>query len=158
MLEYIGNLVVWWHWMVLGLVLLIVEINSGTFLFLGLGLAAMAVGVVFALWDIPFLYQLLLWAGGSVFAVFVWAKWYKNPLVSTAGQSNDGLDAEGIVIHPITPHHRGKVRFDLPVLGDSVWEATARDHLDTGRRVRIVDIHGQIMQVEAIDKTQQQGE
>jgi len=150
MLEYIGDMVVWWHWVVLGLVLLIVELNTGTFLFLGLGMAAMAVGMVASIWDIPFLYQILLWAAGSVLAVFVWVKWYKNTEVSTAGQSNDGWDAQGIVTSTITSSQRGKVTFDLPVLGDTVWDAASSETLEVGTRVRIVDVHGQIMQVKAL--------
>jgi len=150
MLELIGSLIVWWHWVVLGLVLLIVELNTGTFLFFGLGVAAMAVGVINAVWDVPFLYQILLWAAGSVLAVFIWAKWYKSSTVSTAGQSNDGWDAEGMVTSEITSSRRGKVTFDIPVLGDTVWDAAASETLSEGRRIRIVDIHGQIMQVEAV--------
>ena len=150
MLEYLGSLIVWWHWVVLGLVLFIVELNSGTFLFFGLGVAAMAVGAIDALWDVPFLYQILLWAVGSVLAVFVWAKWFKSPAVSTAGQSNDGWDAEGVVTTEITSSRRGKVTFDLPVLGDTVWDAAASETLPVGRRVRIVDVRGQIIQVEAV--------
>ena len=150
MLELIGSLIVWWHWVVLGLVLLIVELNTGTFLFFGLGVAAMAVGVINAVWDVPFLYQILLWAAGSVLAVFVWTKWYKGSVVSTAGQSNDGWDAQGVVTLEITSSRRGKVTFDIPVLGDTVWDAAASETLSEGRRIRIVDIHGQIMQVEAV--------
>ena len=150
MLELIGSLIVWWHWVVVGLILLIVELNTGTFLFFGLGVAAMAVGVIDAVWEVPFLYQILLWAAGSVLAVFIWTKWYKSSAASTAGQSNDGWDAEGVVTTEITSSRRGKVMFDLPVLGDTVWDAAASETIPLGRRVRIGDVRGQIIQVEAV--------
>ncbi|SFV55462.1 Putative activity regulator of membrane protease YbbK [hydrothermal vent metagenome] len=35
----------WWHWILLGIILLIIEINIGTFFILGLGLSAIFVGV-----------------------------------------------------------------------------------------------------------------
>jgi len=37
MLAVLNETIVWWHWIVIGLVLLILEMNTGTFVMLGLG-------------------------------------------------------------------------------------------------------------------------
>ncbi len=150
MLVYLSAHIVWWHWIVLGLLLLIVELNVGTFLFLGLGLAAAIVGAVDYVWNIPFLYELLVWILLSIVALIGWVKWYKDPTISTTGQSSHGLDTEGVVLSEIAPHRRGKVTFDAPVLGNTVWHATAEKVLPKGTRVRIVDVNGQLIQVEKI--------
>jgi len=45
MLELFSN-VLWWHWVVVGLALLAVEMMTGTFILLGLGMAAILVGSI----------------------------------------------------------------------------------------------------------------
>ena len=150
MLIYLSEVVVWWHWVALGLILLIVEMNVGTFLFLGLGLAAAVVGGVDYAMDLSFLQALLLWIVLSVAALAAWVRWFRERTVSTTGQSNHGLDTPGTVTEAIAPHRRGKVIFDTPVLGNTVWHATAAAELPVGTRVRIVEVNGQLIEVEKI--------
>ena len=150
MLIYLSEVVVWWHWVVLGLILLIVEMNVGTFLFLGLGLAAAVVGGVDYTMDLSFLQALLLWIVLSVAALAAWVRWFRERTVSTTGQSNHGLDTPGTVTEAIAPHRRGKVIFDTPVLGNTVWHATSAAELPEGTRVHIVEVNGQLIEVEKI--------
>ena len=148
MLLYLSDVIVWWHWIVLGLVLLIVEMNSGTFLFLGLGIAAALVGVADYLLGIRFLYEVLLWIVLSVLAVAAWVRWFRGTTASTTGQSRHGFDTQGVVTAEIHPHRRGKVTFDAPVLGNTVWHATADEALPAGTRVRIAEVNGQLIKVQ----------
>ena len=150
MLIYLSEVVVWWHWVALGLILLIVEMNVGTFLFLGLGLAAAVVGGVDYAMDLSFLQALLLWIVLSVAALAAWVRWFRERTVSTTGQSNHGLDTPGTVTEAIASHRRGKVIFDTPVLGNTLWHATAAAELPEGTRVRIVEVNGQLIEVEKI--------
>ncbi len=150
MLIYLSEVVAWWHWVALGLILLIVEMNVGTFLFLGLGLAAAAVGGVDYAMDLSFLHALLLWIVLSVATLAAWVRWFRERTVSTTGQSNHGLDTPGTVTKAIAPHRRGTVIFDTPVLGNTVWHATAAAELSEGTRVRIVEVNGQLIEVEKI--------
>jgi len=150
MLVYLSDVIVWWHWIVLGLVLLIVEMNSGTFLFLGLGVAAALVGVADYGFDMTFLYELLLWIALSVLALAAWVRWFKERTASTTGQSRHGFDTQGVVTVEIFPHRRGKVTFDSPVLGNTVWHATADETLPEGTRVCIAEVNGQLIKVTKI--------
>jgi membrane protein implicated in regulation of membrane protease activity len=50
----------------------------------------------------------------------------------------------------IQPHSRGKVKFDTPVLGNTHWHATSKIDIDKGTRVKIVQINGQLIEVEPI--------
>jgi membrane protein implicated in regulation of membrane protease activity len=147
LLTLLSETILWWHWIVIGLVLLIIEMNVGTFLFLGLGLAAAMVGVIDYLFHTTFLVELLTWTALSIFALAAWVKWFKEPAISTTGQSDHGLDVEGTVSVAIEPHRRGKVIFDSPVLGNSVWHASSDVSAAKGARVRIVEVNGQLIEV-----------
>ena len=150
MITLLSETVVWWHWVVLGIVLLILEMNSGTFIMLGLGVAAVFVGVVDLVGDTSFTLELGIWMILSVLSIAAWFKWVKEPTVSHTGQSNYRLDTLGTVTQQIEPHQRGKVVFDTPVLGNSTWHATAKESIGTGMRVKIVDVNGQLIEVQKV--------
>ncbi len=157
MLELLNNNLLWWHWVVAGLILLAAEMMTGTFLLLGLGVAAIAVGMIDLLADVSFTVELLLWLIFSLTVLVVWFKWFRTRPVSRSGQSNYRLDTPGTVLEPISPHQRGKVRFDTPVLGNSTWHATARRPIPAGTRVRIVQVTGQLIEVEPLQEEQHHG-
>jgi len=150
MLALLSENILWWHWIVGGLLLLIIEMNVGTFIFLGLGLAAVTVGVVDLLLETAFTTEILLWILLSVIALLAWKKWFKEETISTIGQSKHSFDTLGTVTEEIRSHERGKVLFDTPVLGNRTWHATANKTLKKGTRVSIAEINGQIMEVTAI--------
>jgi len=150
MIVWLNESVVWWHWIVLGIVLLIAEMNSGTFMMLGLGIAAAVVGVVDMLMETSFTTELTIWMILSVLSIAAWFVWVKEPTVSHTGQSNYTLDTLGTVTQPIAPHQRGEVLFDTPVLGNSAWQATSKERIAQGSRVRIVDVNGQLIAVQKV--------
>ena len=146
-MEHLNDIVMWWHWVIVGLVLLLVEVVTMTFLFAGFAIAAFIVAVTMLLVGLPFPMQLALW---SLLAVAVFLKWRSLEARKQApdvGQSDMGLSTKGTVIEPIAPGGKGRVRFDVPVLGNSEWIATADEALEPGTRVRIVDITGQLIKV-----------
>lgn len=153
MIEFLDHYIVWWHWVVLGLVFIISEMATGTFISLGLGLAAVIVGVIELLTGMGIVYQLLLWIILSVAIIAALFKWFKSqPTVSETGQSSYRFDTLGTVTEPIRPHHRGKVTFDAPVLGNTVWHATSSHDLPGGTRVTIVEVNGQLIEVAPIQE------
>jgi len=77
----------------------------------------------------------------------IWFKWFKTKPVIQSGQSNYRLDTSGTVVEDISPHNRGKVTFDTPVLGNSTWHAIAKAEIHKGNRVKIVQINGQLIEV-----------
>lgn len=140
----------WWHWIVLGIILLIIEMNLGTFFMLGLGVAAILVGVIDMLFGTTFNTELFTWILLSLLSIAAWFKCFREPHRTDSGQSNYRLDTLGRVLEEIEPHSRGKVKFDSPVLGNTVWHATAKIRIAKDTRVRIVQINGQLIEVEAV--------
>ena len=148
MISFLTDTVTWWHWVILGLFFIIAEMATGTFITLGFGLAAILVGLIDLLIQTNILIQLLLWILFSVAIITLLFKYFKRqPTVSKTGQSDFGLDTPGTVTAAIAPHHRGKVRFDTPVLGNTLWHATSDTSIQTGERVSIVEVQGQLIKV-----------
>jgi len=146
-LTILSENILWWHWVVIGVVLLIIEMSVGTFLFLGIGLAAAVVGGMDYFFHTTFLVELLTWTGLSIAALAAWVTWFKEPTIATTGQSNHGLDVGGTVSVAIEPHQRGEVLFDTPVLGNTLWHASSEVSVPEGTRVRIVEVNGQLIEV-----------
>lgn len=150
MLAFLNEFVLWWHWIIVGILLLIAEMMVGTFFMLGLGVAAIVTGLIDMLFVTTFSIELLLWIVFSLLAIVAWFRWVKEPRKTDSGQSNYRLDTLGIVQEDIAPHSRGKVTFDTPVLGNTSWHATAKIDIAKGIRVKIVQINGQLIEVEPI--------
>jgi len=146
----LNETVLWWHWIVFGIALLILDMTMGTFFILGLGVAAIIVGVIDTLVDTSFTVELTIWMILSILAIAAWFKWFREPPLTDSGQSNYRLDTLGIVMEDIQPHSRGKVTFDTPVLGNTSWHATAKVDIDKDTRVQIVQINGQLIEVKPI--------
>jgi len=147
MLALLNESIVWWHWIVAGLLLLIIEMNSGTFIFLGLGLAAVIVGVTDLFIETTFTTEVVLWTILSILALIAWKIWFKEQTVSNIGQSNHSFDTQGTVTETIPAHGRGKVSFDTPVLGNTAWHATASKEITKGSRIKVEEVNGQIIEV-----------
>jgi hypothetical protein len=150
MIEYLSINLLWWHWIAFGIALLTLEIFSGTFMMLGLGLAAIIVGVVDVLYPISVAMELTIWMVLSLIAIALWFKYMKDNTVETSGQSNYSLETEGTIIQEIPLNGRGKVRFDTPVLGNTTWLATSKETLPIDTRVKIVEVKGQLIMVASI--------
>jgi membrane protein implicated in regulation of membrane protease activity len=151
MIELLNDSVLWWHWVILGLIFIITEMATGTFISLGLGLAAVLVGLIELVLPMGLVYQLLLWIILSILIITALFKWFKSqPTVSEAGQSAYRFDTPGSVTQEIHPHQRGKVKFDSPVLGNTNWHAISDYALPKGSRIKIVEVIGQLIKVAPI--------
>lgn len=150
MVEYLDANIIWWHWLIIGFILLIIEMNTGTFVILGLGISAIIVGILDFTMPMTFLNQMLIWIVLSLISLWAWKKWVKIPIMSSTGQSDHSLETLGTVTKEIHPHQRGKVTFDTPVLGNTSWHATAETKIEVGTRIQIKEINGQLIAVQAI--------
>ena len=150
MIEFLNETILWWHWIVFGIALLIWDMSMGTFFILGLGVAAIIVGLIDIFVDTSFTVELTIWMILSILAIASWFKWFREEPVTESGQSNYRLDTLGVVMEDIQPHSRGKVTFDTPVLGNSSWHAISKVDIEKGTRVKIVQINGQLIEVEPI--------
>ncbi len=150
MIETLNEVILWWHWIVFGLVLLLIELLTGTFFVLTLAVGAILVGIISLVILITFNTELTLWIILSLIGITIWFKLLRDKTIKKSGQSNYRLDTYGTIKKEIKPNQRGEVVFDIPVLGNTTWVATSDKDIDVGSRVKIVEINGQLIKVERI--------
>ena len=141
----------WWHWIVLGLCLVMSELVVPAFFVIWFGIGALLVGVsLLAMPTLGMAVQLMLWAGLSTLLVIFWFRYLKPKTVSLAGSSSaQALGEVGLLVSDLCPDSRGQVRFQKPVLGSDLWECYAETPIKAGERVRVVKIEGHFIKVEA---------
>lgn len=141
----------WWHWIVLGLCLVMSELVVPAFFVIWFGIGALLVGVsLLAMPTLGMAVQLMLWAGLSTLLVIFWFRYLKPKTVSLAGSSSAQAVGEvGLLVSDLCPDSRGQVRFQKPVLGSDLWECYAETPIKAGERVRVVKIEGHFIKVEA---------
>jgi len=135
----------YWHWLVLGMLLVAGEIFIPSFTIFWFGLGAIVVGLVMLVVKLSFTAQILIWTVSSVLFTVLWFKYFKPRMIdkTNAGMSRDAVIGEsGQVIKAPTEHSRGEVRFATPVLGDDEWEFICDKDTAIGDRVYIKEISG----------------
>jgi membrane protein implicated in regulation of membrane protease activity len=141
----------WWHWLVLGMVLVGLEMTVPTFFLIWFGLGAILVGVVMLLAAPGFAVQLVLWAASSVAMMGVWLKWFKIPDRNRSGQAKEGVvGIAGLMTRPVTETENGEILFQRPVLGADRWPVVADAPIEAGAKAKVVDVLGQTLKVQKI--------
>jgi len=135
-----------WHWLVLGIVLMIVEMFIPTFASLWFGAAAIIVAALAWLLPISILWQVLIWLGLAVLLMIAWFKYIKPLSVdrTKAGLGGSVIIGEtGMLIVKPQGNQLGRVRFSVPIVGADEWFCRTREQgIEVGDRVVVVDISG----------------
>jgi membrane protein implicated in regulation of membrane protease activity len=141
-----GFELLYWHWIVVGIVLMLADIFIGSFFVFWFGAAAVVTGLLVAL--IPSLndvIQVIAWGVLSTAIAMAWFK-YLKPLSkdrTKAGMSKEALLGEvGQVIDAPNGDSKGTIRFPAPVLGNDEWLIISEDPLAIGDRVSVIDLSG----------------
>ncbi len=135
-----------WHWLILGLLLAALELITPVFLFLPMGLGALAAGLLLALVPgLPWAWQLGVFAVVSVVSVLAGRLYLRrHPITSTEPTLNRrGHQYVGRVFtldEPIV-NGTGKIRVD-----DSTWKVIGAD-AQAGVRVRVSGVDGTLLRV-----------
>lgn len=136
----------YWHWIVAGIALMLAEIFIGSFFILWFGAAAVVTGLVVA--AVPSLdpvIQVITWGVLSTALAVAWFK-YLKPLSkdrTKAGLSKEALQGEiGQVIDAPNGDSKGTIRFPAPLLGNDEWLIISEDSLVIGDRVSVIDLSG----------------
>lgn len=137
---------VYWHWIVLGIFLMLAEIFIGSFFIFWFGAAAVVVGLSLTIApSISAPTQLIFWTLLSLVFAVAWFRFLK-PLskdVTKAGLSREALIGEiGQVLSVPNGDKRGMVRFPAPLLGSDEWLIMSQDSLSIGDRVSVKDVSG----------------
>jgi membrane protein implicated in regulation of membrane protease activity len=142
--------ILWWHWLVLGLLLVVAEMAAaGGFYIIFFGISAIAVGLLAGAGMAgPLWVQLLLFTVLSVASLLLFRsrllRWFQ---VEPQGPPIDSLVGEiGLATEDLAPGGTGRVE-----LRGSAWTARNLGHASIGRgaRCRVVRVDGLTLNVES---------
>jgi membrane protein implicated in regulation of membrane protease activity len=139
----------YWHWIALGLLLLIIEMAGAGGYLLWVGIAAgITGGVLFVMPELNWQLQVLFFSVASVSCALGWWQYQlKNPRIADEPLLNK-RSAQYVgrifVLSDAIKNGRGKIRVD-----DSFWEASAAEDIPAGVNVKVLALeHDQIFRVE----------
>lgn len=143
--------VVYWHWLIFGVVMLILEAFAPAAFFLWLGIAALIVGVLLAVFSsMSFEFQLISFSVLSVASIIAWRQYrIKRPATSDQPSLNKrGRHYVGrlFTLDEAIVNGVGKIRVD-----DSTWKIRGRD-MAAGSQVEVYDVDGVELLVKAADE------
>jgi len=146
-MEWIND-IIYWHWLILAVVMIILEMLIPGAYFLWMGVSAIFVGALMYVFpEMVFLVQILIFAVLSVISVVMYKSYRKkNPIVTDEpalnrrGEQYIGrtFTLEGPIVNG-----EGKIKVD-----DSTWKISGAD-MEAGASVRVIAIEGSILKVEA---------
>lgn len=141
----------YWHWLVLGMLLILSELFIPGFTIFWFGLGALIVGgLAWLMSGMSLTLQLLLWTLSSILMTVFWFVVMKPRMVdkTRAGMSREALLGEtGQVIRVPDGERRGLVRFTKPLLGSDEWSFICDEPVQIGDRVQIRDVSGNTLVV-----------
>lgn len=143
---------VFWHWFAVALVLGIIDVLVGAnFLLVWCGLAAAIVGLI--LWMVPAMsweIQLLIFGIGVFASFFLWRFYTKKIFGSfkpnTLNQRGRQYIGRHFTLEEPIVNGLGRIRVD-----DTIWRVEG-DDLPVGAKVKVVDVDGIILKVEAYNE------
>lgn len=141
--------IVYWHWLVVGVLLIGMEMLDGSGHLIWLGVSALFVGVVhWAFPAMPWIIQIILFAGSSILSIFAWKVYKKaNPTVDAFPTLNkrgaNYIDRTFTLTEAIVDGV-GKVKVD-----DTIWKVRGPD-LEAGAKIKVSAIDGTSFVVEAL--------
>ncbi len=134
----------WWHWIVLGIILVVMELVVPSFTIFWFGLGAIITGLLLAvLPEISLKWQLLVFSGSSIGFTFIWFRLFvpRKKIKALLVDEQAAIGQTGIAAtRALNPGESGRVAFSVPVLGDESWAYLADEPIETGNRVRVVAV------------------
>lgn len=142
-----------WVWGAIGLVLLTVEMATGTFYVLWFGVSALSVAI--AMWlfpNIPHAIQFAMFAALSFSSLAIWRLNYKKTEThSRVGQAQgEEIGRVGTVFEACGPNQNGKIRFTQGVMGAKEWVAISNETIEKGTEGRVIAVEGNALRIESI--------
>ena len=144
----------YWYWLVFGMILMLLELAVPSFTIFWFGLGALVVGILMML--VPGLsltLQILVWIIASAAFVLFWFKVLKPRMIdkTTSGIAREALLGETAMVTRVPKgDRRGEIRFSVPMLGSDTWPFICDDEVTAGERVMVHDISGNTMVVKKV--------
>ena len=142
------NSLVWWHWLVVAMLLLIIEILAPASFFIWIALAALMMSlIIFFAVGLSWPLQFILFGVLSVVAVLAGRSWFKHkPIASDKPQLNrrgEQYVGRTFTLNEAINNGYGSVNVD-----DTRWQVAGPD-LAQGAKVRVTSIDGTVLNVES---------
>lgn len=144
----------WFHWAILGIVLIGAELVIPAFVLVWFGLGALLVAILLALIpELSIIFQLLIWSAASIAAVFVWFKIFKphHHKILIGRSSAQAIGEVGLLVADVAPFQKSQVRFQKPLMGSDVWECIADETIKAGTRVKVVTVEGSLLKISNVE-------
>ncbi len=139
--------ILWWQWIVLGIILVLMELVVPSFTIFWFGLGALVTGLLVALLpELPLKWQILVFSLSSIGFTFLWFRLFvpRKKMKSLLMDEKSAIGQTGIAAsRSLLPGQKGRVAFSVPVLGEESWSYQADEPIETGNRVRVVAILSQ---------------
>ena len=136
--------ILWWHWIVLGIILVLMEIVVPSFTIFWFGLGAVVTGLLLAaVPEISLKWQLLVFSVSSIAFTFFWFRFFvsRKKTKTLLADEQAAIGQTGIAAtRALVPGELGWVAFSVPVLGEESWMYLADEPIETGNRVRVVAV------------------
>jgi membrane protein implicated in regulation of membrane protease activity len=140
----------WWHWLIIGLLLLILEMFSPAAFFMWMGFAAAITGVIKLIFpEMIWETQFVIFAGLSVVSIAAAKLWFgRNPIASDQPLLNErGQELIGhkYKVHQAIINGEGRIK-----VGETTWKAAGPD-APVGASVRVTGVSSAILEVELVE-------
>ena len=138
-----------WHWLILGVVLLILEIMGASGFLIGLALASLALAGIVAMGVVEgWQYQLLWFAAlGMILTVLYWKVFRRFNTRSDEPQLNDRaaqMIGRKLKLESAIDNGQGRIQ-----IGDTFWKVVADEVLEAGTTVEVYDSIGMVLKIRA---------
>ena len=140
--------ILYWHWIVLGLVLFVLEMMIPGFVLLWFGVSAILVGgLLYIFPDMMWQWQFFIFSMLAILSLVGWKYWSRNNpaddtesgMLNQRGKALIGRETQ--LIEPIIDGV-GRIQLD-----DTFWRVNGED-MPNGQHVKIVDVDGATLKVE----------
>ncbi len=142
-----------WIWGVLGLILLAIEMATGTVYVLWFGISALCVAVTTWVFPVmPYAMQFAIFAALSIGSLAIWKLNYKKTEThSRVGQAQgEEIGRIGTVVVACNANQIGKIQFTQGLMGSREWPAVSIEPIAQGTQARVVAVEGNALRIKAI--------
>lgn len=147
-MELFLNGIQFWHWLVLGIVLIVFEIFVPSAIFLWPGVAALFTGVIAYIFPASWPVLLLVWALFSVVLAFGWQFYKKKKPSSISPMSTMNRRGEQYVGRHFTLNKDIVNGYGELHVDDTRWKIVSHHDLTAGTKVKVIAVEGTAFRVE----------
>ncbi|VAX00709.1 hypothetical protein MNBD_GAMMA22-2846 [hydrothermal vent metagenome] len=138
---------VYWHWWILAVALIILEVFAPGAIFMWMGIAAAIVGFILMLFpDISWQVQFFIFSLLSIASIVVWYFYSKKNPTKTAqptlNKRGHQYVGRSFTLDEDIINNVGKIKVD-----DSTWKVEG-DNCEAGTKVNVVGVDGVVLKVE----------